>query len=45
MIDLSYLKNFGNYIYLYKVIIQQIHVLIFLQLDWMLKKTLLFFKV
>ena len=31
-----------NHIYLYKIIIQEIHVLIFLQLDWMLIGTLLF---
>ena len=45
MIDLGYLRNFMNHICLYKIIIQEIHVLIFLQLDWMLKRTLLFFKV
>ena len=34
-----------NHIYFYKITIQDIHVLIFLQLDWMLKGTLIFFKV
>ena len=43
--DPRYLRNFMNHIYLYKIIIQEINVLIFLQLDWMLKGTLLFFKV
>ena len=33
-----------NHTCLYKIIIQQIHVLIFLQLDWMLKGALLFLK-
>ena len=45
MIDLGYLRNFKNHICLYTIIIQEIHVLIFLQLDWMLKGTLLFLKV
>ena len=35
--------NIMNNIYIYKIIVQEIHVLIFLQLDWMLKGTLLFF--
>ena len=42
MIDLSYLRNFFNHIYPYKITIQEIYVSIFLQLDWMLKGTYYF---
>ena len=42
---LSHLNNFMNRICLYKIIIQEIHILIFLHLDWMLRGTLLFLKV
>ena len=42
MIDESYLKIFTNNIYLCKITIQEILVLIFLQLDWMLKIALFF---
>ena len=42
MMDLSYLKNIMNYIYDCKMTIQEIHVLIFLQLDLLLKGTSIF---
>ena len=45
MIVPSYLKNLINRIYLYKITREEIHVLVILQLDWMLKGTLLCFKV
>ena len=43
MMDLSYLKNFINHIYLCKITIQEIHVLIFLQLDDVEIKELYYF--
>ena len=42
MIGLSYLNNLMTHVYFIKFP-QEIHTLIFLQLDWMLKETLIFF--